>query len=209
MRIRNIKNKQEILDNCDRVVKNPSQYKGQWQKKFNNLNKIYLEIGTGKCSFILESAKKNPNINFIGIEKSASVLAIGIKNVIDIPKNLFLLNYSASEINKIFDNEIDLLYLNFSDPWPKERHEKRRLTSDNYLKKYDLIFKNEKHIVFKTDNQLFFEYSIISFINNKYLINDISLDLHNSKINDNIITEYEEKFSQKGQRIYMINIYKK
>lgn len=207
MRIRNIKNKKEILDNCSLVVKNPVEYKGKWNSLFNNNNPIDLEIGCGKCGFIKNLALKNQNINYIGIERIDTVLAIGIRDVKEY-NNLYFMNYDANLIENVFDKEIDKLYLNFSDPWPKERHEKRRLTSSNLLEKYEKIFKNVKNIELKTDNREFFEYSVKSLVNNGYLIKRISLDLHNSSINDNILTEYEEKFMKQGMKIYFIEVYK-
>lgn len=209
MRIRNVKHKKEILENCNNVVDNPKEYKGKWNKYFNNKNPIYIEIGSGKCRFIIENAKRNPDINFIGIERIDSVLALGIKDNENLPNNLVLINYNAEDIEQLFIKEIDKLYLNFSDPWPKERHAKRRLTSSVFLTKYEEIFKNNKVIEFKTDNRGLFEYSIIEFVKQKYNIDYISLDLHNCVNNDNIMTEYEEKFSKKGYNIYMIKVSKK
>ena len=115
--------------------------KGKWNTLFKNTNPICIEIGTGKCSFIYEMAKQNPNINYIGVEKIDTVLALGVKELEQKQKlkNLFLINYDASKIDEIFQNEIDRIYLNFSDPWPKARHEKRRLTNFRFLEKYDII----------------------------------------------------------------------
>ena len=208
MRLRNVKNKNEILNSKDIVIKNPEDYKGNWKSLFSNDNEIHLEIGTGKCKFIKELASKNSDVNYIGIEKSDSILALAVKEK-DFPSNLKLICYDASKIDNLFDHEISKLYLNFSDPWPKKRHAKRRLTSSEFLNKYDLIFENEKIIEFKTDNMGLFEYSLISFVENGYLIKEISLDLHNLENNDNILTEYEEKFSKKGFRIYKVLVYKK
>ena len=208
MRLRNVKNKNEILNSKDIVIKNPEDFKGNWKSLFSNDNEIHLEIGTGKCKFIKELASRNPDVNYIGIEKSDSILALAVKEK-DFPDNLKLTCYDASKIDNLFDHEITKIYLNFSDPWPKKRHAKRRLTSSEFLNKYDLIFENEKIIEFKTDNMGLFEYSLISFVENRYLIKDISLDLHNLENNDNILTEYEEKFSKKGFRIYKVLVYKK
>ena len=129
MRIRNIKNKDKILEKSNYVIKNPLEYKGCWQKYFKNKNPIYLEIGTGKCKFIYEMAKKNPDINFIGIERIDTVLAYGVRELekLEILGNLVLINYDANNIDSLFNKEIDMVFLNFSDPWPKKRHEKRRL----------------------------------------------------------------------------------
>lgn len=207
MRIRNVKNKKELLDNCKIVLKDPEKYKGKWNNLFGNNNPIYLEIGSGKCGFIKKMADKYSDINFIGIEKLDTVLAIGVRDIKDY-NNLYLTNYNANLIEKVFDHEIDKLFLNFSDPWPKDRHEKRRLTSSNLLKKYETIFKKTKNIALKTDNREFFEYSIKSLVDNGYLIKTISLDLHNSKISDNIFTEYEEKFAAQNMKIYFLEVYK-
>ncbi|MDD5979819.1 MAG: tRNA (guanosine(46)-N7)-methyltransferase TrmB [bacterium] len=208
MRLRNVKGKKEILDNAIVIIKNPEEYKGSWNKLFLNDNEINIEIGTGKCKFIKELALKNPNINYIGIEKSDSILSLAVKNK-EFPSNLKLVCYDASKIDELFSFEVSKIYLNFSDPWPKKRHSKRRLTSKNFLEKYDSIFKNDKKIEFKTDNMGLFEYSLISFVDYGYKIKDLSLDLHKLENNDNILTEYEEKFSKKGFRIYKVSVYKK
>ena len=210
MRIRNIKNKDKILEKSNYVIKNPLEYKGCWQKYFKNKNPIYLEIGTGKCKFIYEMAKKNPDINFIGIERIDTVLAYGVREFekLEILGNLVLINYDANNIDSLFNKEIDMVFLNFSDPWPKKRHEKRRLTSFSFLKKYDIIFSSDRKIMFKTDNKELFEYSIISLTTYGYKIVDISLDLHNDKDFDNVMTEYEKKFSSKGDKIYMLKAVK-
>lgn len=210
MRIRNIKNKDKILEKSNYVIKNPLEYKGCWQKYFKNKNPIYLEIGTGKCKFIYEMAKKNPDINFIGIERIDTVLAYGVRELekLEILGNLVLINYDANNIDSLFNKEIDMIFLNFSDPWPKKRHEKRRLTSFSFLKKYDIIFSSDRKIMFKTDNKELFEYSIISLTTYGYKIVDISLDLHKDKDFDNVMTEYEKKFSSKGDKIYMLKAVK-
>ena len=208
MRQRNVKNKKEIINNCEYVILNPSEYKGLWNNLFNNTNPIYIEIGMGKGDFILENALRYPNINFIGIEKFDSILALAIKKIpSDIP-NLKLIRMDALSINDVFDKEIDKIYLNFSDPWPKKRHANRRLTSSVFLKKYDDIFKNNKEIEMKTDNRNLFEYSIISFNENDYKIKEISLDLHHSDCENNIMTEYERKFSSQNNVIYYIKVVK-
>ena len=210
MRIRNLTNKETILTNSPYVISNPSNYKNKWHNYFKNNNPIYLEIGTGKCKFIYNMAKKFPQINFIGIEKIDTVLAYGIKEIENKPhlNNLALINYDAFQIEEIFKNEIDQIFLNFSDPWPKKRHEKRRLTSLRFLKKYDIIFSSDKCINLKTDNKAFFEYSIISLSNYGYKIVDISLDLHNKNDIFNVITEYENKFSHKGENICYLKVEK-
>jgi len=163
----------------------------------------------GKGTFIYENALKYPDINFIGIEKYDSVMVRAIEKVENIElNNLKFIRMDATKIEEVFDKEIDRIYLNFSDPWPKVRHEKRRLTSLNFLEKYDSIFNKEKRIIMKTDNRKLFEFSIVSFTNYDYKINEISLDLHNDEVIDNIETEYEKKFSSKGFPIYKIDVYK-
>lgn len=211
MRVRNIKNKKEILENSKYVISNPSFYKGKWNSLFENNNRICLEIGTGKCSFIYEIARQNPDINYIGIERIDTVLAYGVKDLENKPflNNLHLINYDALKIDDIFSKEVDTLYLNFSDPWPKARHEKRRLTNFRFLEKYDIIFLGDNKIIMKTDNRDLFEYSVVSLSNYGYKITDLSLDLHKKEDYNNIVTEYEEKFSRKGCQIYMLSAVKK
>ena len=209
MRLRNVKGAKEIIESSNYVVLDYKKYRGNYNKLFKNNNPIYVEIGMGKGKFIIDNAMKYPNINFIGIEKYDSVVVRAIQKLEDkdIP-NLKIIRMDALEITDVFDKEVSRIYLNFSDPWPKDRHEHRRLSSDIFLKKYDLIFKDNKNIVMKTDNRNLFEYSVKSFVNYGYKINDISLDLHQANYQDNIMTEYEEKFVSKGSPIYMIDVSK-
>lgn len=209
MRLKNVKGAKDIIESSSYLILNPEQYKGNYKKIFNNNNPIYIEIGMGKGDFIINNALKYPDINFIGIEKFDSVIVRAIQKLDDkVIPNLKLIRFDAMEIEQIFDKEIDLLYLNFSDPWPKERHAKRRLTSPIFLEKYDNIFKNNKKIIMKTDNRKLFEYSIVSLTNNGYYINDISLDLYKDDIKDNIPTEYEKRFNELGYPIYKIDVEK-
>ena len=156
----------------------------------------------GKGDFIIENAIKYPNINFIGIEKFDSVIvrAIQKSNELEL-NNLKLIRMDALEIDEVFDKEIDRIYLNFSDPWPKERHAKRRLTSPIFLKKYDCIFKGSPNIIMKTDNNPLFEYSLESLTEYGYEMLSVTRDLYNEDISDNIATEYEKKFVSKGINI--------
>ena len=209
MRIRNLKNKEEILNNSSYVIDNPFIYKGKWNEVFNNSNPICLEIGTGKCKFIIENARRYKDINFIGVERNASVLALGVKAISCDLDNLRLINVDALKLDEVFDRELDTIYLNFYDPWPKKRNIKRRLTSPLHLSIYNKIFKNNCLIKQKTDNRKLFEYSIMSLSKDGYVFNDISLDLHNDEKSDNINTEYEEKFVSKGQVIYMLEAFKR
>ncbi len=209
MRLRKVKNAQNIIDESQYIIKNPEIYKGNYKNIFKNDNPIYIEIGMGKGDFIIENSLRNSGINFIGVEKFDSVMVRAVQKLeeYDIP-NLKLIKMDALDIENVFDREISCLYLNFSDPWPKKRHTNRRLTSEVFLTKYDLIFKNTNKIIMKTDNRNLFEYSIKSFTDYGYKINDISLDLHSDNRLDNIETEYETKFSNKGMVIYYIEVTK-
>ena len=209
MRLRNVKNANEIICKGKCYINNPYEYKGCFSKLFKNKNPIYIEIGMGKGDFIINNALDNPDINFIGIEKYDSVLVRAIQKTDPLEiNNLKLIRLDATNIDSIFDHEIDLIYLNFSDPWPKERHEKRRLTSPLFLNKYDNIFKKDCHIIQKTDNINLFNYSINSLIENGYEIISCTNDLHNSNI-PNINTEYETKFVSMGIKINRLDAIKK
>ena len=209
MRLRNVKNAKEIVNNSNYVINNPEEYIGNYKKRFNNNNPINIEIGMGKGNFIIGMAEKYPNINFIGIEKYESVMVRAIEklNNIDLP-NLKLIRMDAKDIDKVFNKEIDTIYLNFSDPWPKTRHAKRRLTSPYFLELYDKIFISTPHIIQKTDNILLFASSIETLSNYGYTFDKVSLDLKNTDI-DNVTTEYEEKFMNMGVKINYLNAYKK
>lgn len=207
MRLRNVRGAKEIIENSKYIILNPKEYKGNYKKIFNNNNPIRIEIGMGKGTFIYNNALKYPDINFIGIEKFDSVLARAIEKVEDTDlSNLKLIRMDASEIDEVFYKEIDIVYLNFSDPWPKKRHSIRRLTSSVFLEKYENIFTNDKIIIQKTDNRNLFEYSLKSFTDFGYKIEELSLDLYNDDTKDNIPTEYETKFASKGERIYRVKV---
>ena len=182
--------------------------KGKWNKVFNNKNNLYIEIGCGKGDFIIANAKAHPENNYIGIEKYDTVLMYAVKKLEEDIPNLRFIRMDALDIDKIFDKEVSLIYLNFSDPWPKNRCAKRRLTHENFLKLYDKIFKKDKIIFMKTDNIHLFEFSIESLSEYGYKLKNISLDLHNSDIEENFMTEYEKKFSEKGFRINRLEAYK-
>lgn len=205
MRLRNIKGAHDIISKSKYLVLEPSNYKGNFNKLFNNTNPIEIEIGMGKGDFIIEKAKRNPNINFIGVEKYASVLVYAIKKLesIDLP-NLKIINIDANSIDEVFDNEIDKIYLNFSDPWPKKKHTNRRLTSYIFLGKYKNIFKKDYIIEMKTDNQSLFEYSLVSLSENGYILKFVTFDLYSNDIQDNIQTEYEKKFVSRGMSIHKL-----
>ena len=208
MRLRNNKDAKGIITNSEYVINNPKDYKGKWNTVFNNNNKLYIEIGCGKGDFIIANAINHPENNYVAIEKYDTVLMYAVKKIeIDIPTLRFI-RMDALEINEVFDKEVDLIYLNFSDPWPKERHAKRRLTHERFLKLYDDIFKSSKTIFMKTDNIHLFEFSIESLSDYGYKLKNISLDLINSDIEENFMTEYEKKFSEKGTRINRLEAYK-
>ena len=209
MRLRNVKGAKEIIDNSPYIIKNPNDYRGNYQKIFENNNPIHIEIGMGKGDFIIENAKKYPNINFIGIEKFDSVIVRAVQKLEneEMP-NLKLIKIDANEIDDIFDKEISVIYLNFSDPWPKARHAKRRLSSEIFLNKYDSVFIDKKRIIMKTDNRKSFEYSIKSFTDYGYKIEDISLNLYEDDIKNNIPTEYETCFHNRGCLIYKVDVSK-
>ena len=208
MRRRNVKNaKQRVENHPELVILNPKDYKGKWSNLFNNNNPIYLEIGMGKGKFLLEHAKTNPNINYIGIEKFDSVIVQAVEKIYPLElKNIKLINVDAEELLDIFEeNEISQIFLNFSDPWPKNRHEKRRLSHQNFLERYQVILNG--NIQMKTDNRELFEFSLKSFNQNNWNFQDISLDLH-SREEYIITTEYEDRFTQKGNVIYYVEINK-
>lgn len=205
MRLKHIKNAEEIISKSKYLEQNPRDNKGNWNKVFNNDNNIEIEIGMGKGKFIIEKAIQNPNINFIGIEKYDSPLVSAVKKLEELElNNLRLVCIDALGIEEIFDHEIDKIYLNFSDPWPKKRHAKRRLTSSVFLNKYESLFKNEKRIEMKTDNDDLYDYSCESFIENGY-------DIVKTDTNylDTIRTEYEDKFIGLGKNINYISVVKK
>lgn len=211
MRLKNVKGAEEIIKQSSYVILNPKEYSGSWNKLFLNDNKIHIEIGMGKGDFIINNALTYPDINFIGIEKFDSVIVRAVEKLNKLEKeipNLKLIRMDALEIDEVFNHEIDCLYLNFSDPWPKNRHEKRRLSSTIFLNKYDNIFKNDNLIKIKTDNRKFFEYSLMNIVNYGYSIDDVSLDLYKDDIKDNIPTEYEKKFHKLGLPIYKLDVIK-
>ena len=212
MRVRNNPNAKNEINMCDKYINNRENLQ-------NILNKkqipIYIEVGMGKGEFILQMALKNPNILFIGIELSETVLAIAIKKIKKyqeenkiILNNLYFMSINAKDIEEYFDiKQIDRIYLNFSDPWPKKRHAKRRLTSPKFLMLYKNVIKDNGIIKIKTDNRKFFEYTILSVNNSgEFKIEDIHLDLHKDDI-ENVMTEYEQKFCENGP-IYMMVISK-
>lgn len=207
MRVRNRPGAAEMLAaHPNFVISDPTLWKGKWNELFGNDHPIHIEIGMGKGQFITGMAKAHPEINYIGVEMQVSVVSIALDKLIEQPlPNLKLLHVDGSALTEYFaDSEVDQIYLNFSDPWPKKRHEKRRLTYKTFLAVDERILRPNGEIHFKTDNQGLFEYSLASFSQYGMILKQVWLDLHQSQFEGNIMTEYEEKFSSKGQRIYRV-----
>lgn len=196
--------KDKLAEHSTIVIQNPAEHKGKWHEIFGNSQPIHIEVGTGKGGFITGMAKANPHINYIGVELQDSVIIGALERILEDPlPNVKLLNENADDLPAFFETgEIDRVYLNFSDPWPKNRHEKRRLTYKRYLNIYEAILVKNGEIHFKTDNQGLFEYSLMSFSANGLLLKAVSLDLHKSEFEGNVMTEYEQRFASKGNRIY-------
>lgn len=201
MRLKKVKGANEIIVSGKYYVNEPFSYKGRWNNVFGNNNPIRIEIGMGKGNFIIEMAKRYPEINFIGIEKFDSVIvrAIQKSNELEL-NNLKIIRMDAEYLCEVFDREIERIYLNFSDPWPKERHAKRRLTSKIFLELYDKVFRNEKIIEMKTDNLDLFNYSKESLSDYGYELIDWTNDL-DCLDNENVMTEYEQRFYNLGVKI--------
>ena len=202
-----IKNADKIVKSCPYVVNDPKNYIGKWQTLFKNKNPIYLELGMGRGDFIIDMAKSYPNINFIGLEAIDSQMVRAVENLTNknLP-NLKLINCNAEEVDNIFQKEIDTIYLTFCDPWPKKIDEKKRFTHVSFLKKYDKIFKKQKHIILKTDNKGFFAYSLETLSNYWYTFKRVSLDLHHDENPiPNIMTNYEKQYFKEGRPIYYVD----
>ncbi|MDW0110318.1 tRNA (guanosine(46)-N7)-methyltransferase TrmB [Sporosarcina aquimarina] len=189
------------------VVKEPQTKKGNWAGVFRNDNPIHVEVGTGKGQFVVGMSLANPDINYIGIEHFDSIIVSAVEKVVDsdIPMNLRLIRANGKDLTEIFsEGEVSRVYLNFSDPWPKTRHAKRRLTHEEFLTLYKKVMPEDGEIHFKTDNRGLFEYSLVSMSEYGMRLLDVSLDLHAEMPEGNVMTEYEEKFSAKGQPIYRL-----
>ncbi|MBB6452159.1 tRNA (guanine-N7-)-methyltransferase [Salirhabdus euzebyi] len=209
MRMRNKPWADDFMEENNHIVEtSPFSHKGSWKNMFQNENPIHLEIGSGKGQFIANMAKQHLDINFIGMEKVKSVIVNAIEKVKETEvTNVRLVNENAEDLRELFTvNEIDKLYLNFSDPWPKARHEKRRLTYRTFLEQYQHILKPNGEIVLKTDNMQLFEYSVVSFSQYGMRLEEVTLDLNNIDDPLNVMTEYEEKFSSLGQPIYRCRV---
>ena len=206
MRYNVVRDASDILNNSSYLVKNPEKYKGNWSNLFSNKNPINLELGMGRGSFIIEMAKKNPKINFIGLEldknqTASAIKAIGNQKI----NNLKIICANASDIINFFGKEIDTIYLTFSEPWPKKQDEKKRFTHISYLKLYDRIFKKNKHIILKTDNKILFASALESLSDYWYIFDKVSLDLHNDERKiDNIVTDFEKQYFKEKRPIYYL-----
>ena len=206
MRLRHIPGAEEEILNSPYVVQEPETKKGKWKELFHNENPIEIEVGMGKGKFIMELAGKNPHINYIGIERYSSVLLRGLQKRAQIEEelsNIYFICADARDLGEIFSpGEVSKIYLNFSDPWPKDRHAKRRLTSRSFLEVYDQILKRDGVVEFKTDNQDLFRFSLEEIPEAGWQIQYHTFDLHNSQwAEGNVMTEYETKFSAEGKPI--------
>lgn len=208
MRLRNVKGSRETIENSPYVFETPVENKGRWNEIFGNNKPVHIEVGMGKGRFITDMSTLNPDINYIGIEKYSSVLvrAIEKRESLNID-NLLFIRMDAEELESVFSaGEVAKIYLNFSDPWPKDRHAKRRLTSRQFFARYNTILKKGGSIEFKTDNTPLFDFSLEEVSNTNFIITAHTYDLHNNeKMNaGNIKTEYEEKFSSMGNPIHKL-----
>lgn len=208
MRLRNVKKAFERIEDYEQVIQEPEQFKGKWHEFFENKNPIHIEIGMGKGAFLIGLAKENPDINYIGFEKYTVVLVKALEKISgeEVLENLCVVRVDAEQILDIFEeNEVDQVYLNFSDPWPKERHSKRRLTYREFLSKYKTILKDQGLLRFKTDNVGLFDFSLEEMKAVDMEVLKETRDLHMSEhALGNIMTEYEAKFSSEGIPINMV-----
>lgn len=207
MRMRKKKNCDIRLEKCESLwIKNPEELKGKWNDLFGNSNPIHIEIGCGKGQFITGMAEQNPDINYVAIDVVPDVLVIALEKATakDI-KNVRFIIADAAKLGDYFEQfEISRIYLNFSDPWKKKKQAKRRLTHKNFLDIYKKLLRNGDFIYFKTDNRPLFEFSLNSFAEENFKMQNITFDLHNSGYEGNVMTEYETRFSEQGMPIYRV-----
>jgi len=207
MRLRNVKNASEQLAfHPDWMILDPENHQGKWKILFGNDHPLYLEIGCGKGRFLMEMARAHPNLNFLGIEKFDSVILRALQKVLSEPlPNIRLIRADAVDLEKMFLlGEIERIYLHFSDPWPKPSHARRRLTSPQYLERYQKVMKPGFHVIFKTDNFPLFAFSMKSIVDAGWKIPRISLDLHAETDIPNLDTEFESRFVALGKPIFYI-----
>lgn len=205
MRLRNVTGSREMIVDSEYVVKEPANLNGKWKSFFGNENEIHIEIGMGKGKFLFTLASLHPDINYIGIEKYSTVLLRAIQKMEQEPlPNLLFIRMDAEVLTEIFAaGEVERIYLNFSDPWPKERHAKRRLPSREFLARYDRILKKDGRLEFKTDSRELFAFALSEVEDSKWHLDACTHDLHHDTemMRDNVMTEYEERFSSKGNKI--------
>ncbi|BBF44582.1 tRNA (guanine46-N7-)-methyltransferase [Lachnospiraceae bacterium KM106-2] len=212
MRLRNVKGAREAIEASAYVVDVPENQKGKWNEVFGNNNPIHIEVGMGKGQFITELARRNPDINYVGIEKFSSVLIRALEKRPELEtNNLIFIRMDAENITEVFDkDEVSQIYLNFSDPWPKDRHAKRRLTSRQFFARYNQILVADGRVIFKTDNRELFDFSLEEVVEAGWILENHTFDLHHSEYNEgNVMTEYEEKFSGEGKPINRLVAYRK
>ena len=204
MRLRHIPGAEEAIEQSPYVIQEPKEMKGKWDSVFGNRNPIHIEVGMGKGRVIMELAQRNPQINYIGIERYSTVLLKALQKREQLPvSNICFMCIDAKELGEIFEKgEVEKIYLNFSDPWPKDRHAKRRLTSPQFMAVYDQMLAEDGDVEFKTDNRGLFDYSLESIPEAGWKVKEHTFDLHHSPMAEgNVMTEYEEKFSSRGQAI--------
>ena len=214
MRLRNVAGSREAIEASPYCISDPESMKGIWRDDvFHNDHPLHLEIGMGKGDFLCEMARLYPSVNFIGLEKFSSVLIRALeKRCEGDMDNLFFIRFDATYLSTVFEkNEVDMIYLNFSDPWPKDRHAKRRLTSPGFLKLYDDILSPDGSIIFKTDNRALFDYSVETIeASDVWEIKELTYDLHHSEfVTGNVMTEYEKKFTALGHPICRLRCLRK
>lgn len=204
MRLRHIKGAEETIAASPYVIQEPENCRGRWAEVFRNQNPIRIEVGMGKGKFLMELAQRHPEINYVGIERYSSVLLRGLQKREELDlSNIWFLCIDARQLAEVFEEgEVERIYLNFSDPWPKDRHAKRRLTSPEFMAVYDKILAADGQVEFKTDNEGLFDYSLESIPQAGWRIEASTRDLHHSPMAEgNVMTEYEEKFASKGNSI--------
>ena len=207
MRLRNKPWATQVIEENPHIVEpKPEEWRGRWHELFGNKNPIHVEVGTGKGRFVTRMGEAHPERNVIGMEKYDSVILTAVERLQEKPQvNVRLIKDDVEKLTDFFaPEEVSRIYINFTDPWPKNRHEKRRLTNEGFLKKYEEVLNESGEIHMKTDNQTLFEYSLESICQYGLKLKNISLDLHNSDMEGNIMTEYEERFAEKGMRIYRL-----
>ncbi|RLK64139.1 tRNA (guanosine(46)-N7)-methyltransferase TrmB [Atopobacter sp. AH10] len=201
--------KDKLAAHPEWVLTQATEKKGLWKQVFGNDHPLHIEVGMGKGQFVMGMAKRYPEINFVGIEVQESVIVMGLEKLLEDPlPNVRLIHTNGEDLDSLFEeNEVDQVYLNFSDPWPKKKHAKRRLTHENFLRRYERVLKADGQLQLKTDNRGLFEYSLVSFSHYGALLDEVSLDLHELNDPDNVQTEYEERFSQMGHPIYRARLH--